>query len=189
MIPSISSEDARADWRFKVADLDQRLEAFAPGARSLGMEGDLTSTLWRAYFESGWLYLDNQIGPPVRYVELPLATTMISLSFDATNQPHIGYVAGGIGFWRYWDTINNNYSTMNLGQLGSVMTAADVYTTVDQANRDVWVCYVRGTQLLGRIQRDRYGVEYVIAEGLTAGSRLQQLGPNNGNRMQWRCSK
>lgn len=145
---------------------------------------------WRArLFRSGEIdsavWLDAPDVPEFEWLTVP-GMTEISFSFDANMRPAVTYVANGAAFLNWFDSVPGQYVTTPL--------AADVTTprvSLDDKRfiasegyqlSDVILAYVRAGNLYYRQQRDRYGIERLLAEGVTP---LIKIGMSRGLRFQF----
>lgn len=131
--------------------------------------------------------LDAPSVPEFVWLSVPYMTE-ISFSFDANMQSVVAYVAQGRACLNWFDSQSSQYVTTTL--------AADVITprvSLDDKryvgsngyqNSDVILAYVRGVNLYMRVQRERYGTEHLLAEGVTP---LIKVGFSRGLRFQYMC--
>lgn len=145
---------------------------------------------WRArLFNSGkvdaHVMLDAREVPEFVWLTVPYMTE-ISFSFDANMQPVVAFVASGQSYLNWYDSSENDYVTTSLGaDITTPRVALDdkryVATNGYQLS-DVILAYIRAGNLYYRQQRDRYGVERLLATNVKP---LIRIGFNRGLRFQW----
>lgn len=112
--------------------------------------------------------------------------TEFSFTFDQNMQPTIAYVAGGASYLRWFDSTISGFTVTNLG--AGVITPRVTYddkrtlATNGYQTSDVILAYVRDGNLYTRMQRDRYGVEYLQETGVKP---LVKIGFSRGLRLQF----
>lgn len=112
--------------------------------------------------------------------------TEFSFSFDQNMQVNIAYVLGGaVFFWRF-DSQAGDYLTSNYGSsCRSPRVRMDDGRASQLAANDVTLCYLEGTELVYRLQRERFNVRYVIADDIGIEDVLVDAGMTQGNRFQF----
>lgn len=113
--------------------------------------------------------------------------TSISFAFDQNMQPAIVYTLGWHNTFLYWwNSATSAYETLSLGAglRTPILRLDDVKETGDGVS-ELILSYTKGDCLFVRLQRDRYGVEYLVDAG---GYRfIAQCGMSAGRRFQWAC--
>ncbi len=129
--------------------------------------------------------LDAREVPEFVWLTVPYMTE-ISFSFDVNMQPVVAFVASGQSYLNWYDSSVNDYITTSLGaDITTPRVALDdkryVATNGYQLS-DVILAYIRAGNLYYRQQRDRYGVERLLATNIKP---LIRIGFNRGLRFQW----
>jgi hypothetical protein len=134
------------------------------------------------------IYTPSTYGTPVVAVTLPSAPTWISGGFDQNMRVALTYILGDGSAYFYWfDSVSNSYATTTLptGTTRPFM-ALDDNRSLQTSSSDVILSYVNGLThtLYFRAQRDRYQIEYTLAN---VGPILicTQAGLNTVNRFQF----
>lgn len=118
---------------------------------------------------------------------LPGKIEWISMAFDQNMHYNLAYILENQGAFLYWyDATQNRYVTDSLGNIRTPILRMDDVRKYTDGDNDIILSYIRGRSLCVRVQRDRFGVEYVLANN--AGSGLLQCGMNVGLRFQWSCA-
>ncbi len=145
----------------------------------------LRAYAWRIRAVGAQAVLDVPEAPGIAAVTLFTASapiTEISFTFDLNMQPVVAYVSGGVAAFWYYDTFVSGYSTLLLPDATSPRCLVDDRRNTQELNADVLLFYIRDGFLWERIQRDRYLIEYQMAEtdsvaiarvGFTRGFRIQ----------------
>lgn len=141
---------------------------------------------WRAYIKDlqVWIEADNR--PPSVLLPSPTnSITDISIAFNQNADLHYCWVDAGTARLRYYDTLTSSMQTMTLpsGVRTPKVTLDDKRPT-QTGRSDVILSYVKDdNKLYFRMQRDRFGVEYILDDGPFIS--IERLGMNNGYRLQW----
>jgi hypothetical protein len=114
--------------------------------------------------------------------------TLVSLAFDQNMQPNVSFVEDGTAKFRWYDStisgytidiINGDFPRMFLDDKRSEFTASS----------DVLLAYTRvvndAINLYFRMQRDRYGIEYLLKEGIDSNYKFTVLGMGSNLRLQF----
>lgn len=106
----------------------------------------------------------------------------LSVAFDNSMNPALSYQDGSGSHLWWYDTTIPGYATLDYP------TAVTPYITLDDnsplsiSNDDILLCYVRDGKLYYRQQRDRFTVEYWLADNVLA---LTQVAMGKNNRLQF----
>lgn len=141
---------------------------------------------------SAWIVGDDiwigPVGEPGQvYLHAP-GVTEVALAFDQAMRPHIAYVAAGQAAFYWYDTAAGQFTTMALEGVTTPRLALDEHRAQHIAASDVILAYVRAGNLYFRQQRDRFQIEYLLAETVRAGGRvglLVAMGMSSRNRLQF----
>ena len=141
---------------------------------------------WRAYIKDlqVWIEADNR--PPSILLPSPTnSITDISIAFNQNADLHYAWVDAGTARLRYYDTLTSSMQTMTLpaGVRTPKITLDDKRPT-QTGRSDIILSYVKDdNKLYFRMQRDRFGVEYLLSDGPFIS--IERLYMNNGYRLQW----
>lgn len=134
------------------------------------------------------VWVDAPNTPPTQLFALP-NITWARLAFDQNMHPVVSYVAGGQAAFWWWDPTIPGQVFTNLP-----VTAISPCVTMDDkrmiqivsGNSDVVLCYINGNNLVFRLQRDRYGTEYVWYTNITSfvsNPYVNRIGMTQGLRL------
>ena len=108
----------------------------------------------------------------------------ISFCFDQNMQPFVAFVQAGQAKYRWFDpTVNLQIITDLPAGTGTPRSCLDDKRFLQNSISDVILTYTRSGNLYYRQQRDRYGVEYLLATEVVG--QVLQVGMNVGNRLQF----
>lgn len=147
----------------------------------------LNYQLWK-----GRLYPDGRVTVAPEssgYVTETLVTTMagankLSIAFDNNMSPVVcAIVAGALKLYWYDSTIPG-FTTTTIASCRDALARIDDVRDFATAYRDIIVSYVRSNQLFYRLSRDRYTVEYLLAD-VHPWQRLYQCGMTDQFRFQF----
>ena len=115
--------------------------------------------------------------------------TWARLAFDQNMRPVVSYVAGsGPGFW-WWDpTIPGvTFTSLPSSVISPCVTMDDKRDLQTRlGNNDVVMCYINSGDLCYRLQRDRYGIEYVWLNSvnlIVSNPYVNKIGMSEGLRL------
>lgn len=109
----------------------------------------------------------------------------VALAWDQNMNYFLAYEKKDCGAFFYWyDTLTASYKTTELPS-GSRYVAAclDDHRVTQSGTSDIIIAYIKGGYLCYRQQRDRYGVEYQIAE--VGGAELRKVGMTEIGRLKF----
>lgn len=113
-----------------------------------------------------------------------LDITEMSFTFDQNGRPSVVYVQYGIAnIWWYDSTVGGMATTLIGSGVISPKVILDDKRQTQTNSSDIILGYIRNENLYYRQQRDRFGVEYLLARGVVG--RLQKLGMGNNLRLQF----
>lgn len=183
MIPRASEKVLRGSYVEQQNRSAQPLIDYERGGLVLGQAtANLTAALWTAQYIEGRVEVFREGVLPVTIFSEP-GITQIALAFDQAMQPHIAYMVGGVCKFFYYDTLQNGMRTMEIPGATSPRLCLDEKRSLFSGQADIILSYKKGTDLVVRVQRERYGVEYVLASNLPG--ELLTVGLNSVNRLQW----
>jgi len=96
--------------------------------------------------------------------------TEISMSFDQNMLPVLAFVQDGTAKLRWYDsTVESQVVTPIGADVFTPKVSLDDKRKIASANNDVILAYIKNRNLYYRQQRDRYGVEYLLATDVANG--------------------
>lgn len=187
-LPNLSNPTIQADFISPHNIVKTPLLDFARGGVALldASKGLNVKDWWCECRDSGiWV---SAFGVPETKVDvIHEKPVWISFAFDQNMHYAVTYVLTGGEAYLYWfDAQRSIYVTDALGVVNRPILRMDDVRRYSEGTNDVILSYTRGGRLCVRIQRDRYRVEYVLAEGLRG--YLLQCGMNKKLRFQWVCA-
>lgn len=136
--------------------------------------------------ENGGVYLSSAGAQPFKIETLVGKPTWISFCFDQNMHYNIAYIVNSHSFFYWYDANQQGYTTTDIGAVNTPFCRLDDVRRHPSFWNDIVLSYIRGAALCARLQRDRFSIEYVLAEN--AGSRIIQCGMNKKLRFQWHCA-
>lgn len=140
---------------------------------------------WRARIESEntQIIIDAQnIAPFVLITGVNI--TEVSLAFDQNMNPAVAYVEDGTPKLYWYDSTVPGMVTTTFPNIVTPRVSLDDKRDSQSQNNDVIFAYMKNSNLYMRMQRDRYGVEYLLAEDIDSPG-LIKIGMSRQNRFQW----
>jgi len=112
----------------------------------------------------------------------------IALAFDQNMRPFVAFVENDVGKFYWYDPIAqaNVFAEDVLGNIVTPRCQLDDKRPSQVASSDIVLAYMKGADLCFRQQRDRFGVEYILAAGV--GGKLIDIGMNHKLRFQFRIA-
>ncbi len=178
------------NYPVKSAAPDDQLRGWELGGIALNDPSEgLVYQLWQCDLE-----IDEDTSVGYVFVQAPevpktllfadLGITAVDIAFDQNMQPFVAYKQSGI--WKYWwydPTVSMMVHT-TLPNARDLRCCLDDHRRFAIATADILLCYVNSSnQLCVRYQRDRYSIEYVLANGIT--ENLVYVGMNSQGRVQF----
>lgn len=159
---------------------DQRssaLEDFEDGGVGIqNPSAGLSGYDWRCYMDSSYVYLQRTGLAPQLLFNQP-GIVELAFAFDQNMRHNVAYRLGnGHVYLRWYDTLANAYAVTDMGLGKNPRMSLDDKRSGQTGNSDVTLAYLRDGQLVYRLQRDRYSVEYTAAFGLASNLRLHNIG-------------
>jgi len=116
------------------------------------------------------IYLESSTYPKTLQLSAP-NITWIRGTFDQNMHPAISYISDGLSYLWWWDPIIHAQATLPLALdviFPNVIMDDTRPRETQLGNNDIVLTYLRGDPLAPslyfRLQRDRYGVEYLVSE-------------------------
>ncbi len=127
-----------------------------------------TATLYNAGKTSSYITLQAPNTPEYVYYTYPDMIT-VALAFDQNMFPFLTFMSGGLGWFYWYDTTVLQYklTQLPLGVSSTSCTLDDKRPLETQVGTsDIILAYINNTNLYYRQQRDRYTIEYVLAQNI-----------------------
>ena len=126
-----------------------------------GSEGMLYQ-VWTGYIENNNITLTapNQSAPTIIYSGTSLSD--LSFTFDTNMNPHAVFTDGGVPKLLWYDTTIPAQAIMTLEWNDIAAIFLDDKRPRQTGIADIIVFYVRSESLYYRLQRDRFGTEYLL---------------------------
>ncbi len=119
--------------------------------------------------------------------------TEISLAFDQNMNPFVAFVQDGDAKFWWWDTTIPGTTFTNLpANTLTPRCCLDDKRETQTGSSDIILTYVLNAKLYFRMQRDRYGTQYLLQDPFVHPSSglptvLKRIGMNKVNRLQFLC--
>ena len=110
--------------------------------------------------------------------------TELALAFDQNMRPTVAYVAGGVAKMYWYDAVAAAYVTTSYPGATSPVVTMDDKRDMQIGLNDVLLFYLQGGRVKHRRQRDRYTIEYDLADVPTGMTRIARWGFTEGKRIQ-----
>lgn len=170
-------EPPRTDTKLNLEDYD-----YGPVAVGDASEG-LRVRVWRGFVDGNNIKVEAP-GVPAATIFTYSAVTELAFTFDQNGRPFFAFVSAGAAFIRWYDSTIEDFTITALpAGAANPRCQLDDKRFSQTNSSDILLIYVRAGNLCMRRQRDRYTIEYVLANSLPSG-RLVQVGMNVVNRFQ-----
>lgn len=112
--------------------------------------------------------------------------TEVSFTFDQNMRPVVAYVASSVAKLYWYDSSVPGMVTTVFSGIKTPRVSLDDKRDIAAAGgwSDVIFAYMRGNNLYFRQQRDRFGIEYLLAAGVPS-KGIIKFGMNAQNRLQF----
>lgn len=147
----------------------------------------LSSHVWRCFVAPGGIWLERTDLPAVLWLPVSEIVKEVAFSFDQNMRPVVAYsdAVGGTKL-QWFDTLSGQYTITDYGTaIRTPRLGLDDKRNTQSQTSDALFAYIKGTQLCYRMQRERYTVERVLAEGLTAEHKLRNIGMTTNLRFRF----
>lgn len=133
---------------------------------------------WRCFADASGIWLQRDGLAAQLWVSSPGTVKELAFAFDQNMRPVVAYALSDNTVRLQWfDTLAGQYTTTNYSTtIRSPRLSLDDKRDTQSQTSDVIFAYIKGADLCYRMQRDRYGVEYVVASGLIGVSKLKNIG-------------
>lgn len=139
--------------------------------------------IWAGQVYDGGIFLFSDLVERQDILE-QLNITEMSFTFDQNGRPTVVYIQYGLAkIWWYDSTVPGMVTTAIGSGVISPKVILDDKRQTQTDSSDIILGYIRNENLYYRQQRDRFGVEYLLATGVVG--RLQKLGMGNNLRLQF----
>jgi hypothetical protein len=186
---SLSSINSPSDFLPPKDEITNRLVAKEIGGVAISDPSQgFAVKIWTARWTGGQVTIEADDVPTINWIAAEDVSD-ISLTFDQNMRPVVAWtntapVAGFTsGFMRWFDSVTNSYITTEYPGARDMRVSLDDKRPMGISESDIILTYIRNNNLYCRIQRDRYGVEYLLRERVSG--RIRRFGMNDGLRMQW----
>lgn len=180
----LSTNDVPSTFVGAKAKSDNTYQDFEDGPIEIGdISRGLNYQVWWAEIDDdkGFLMSNNQEREVFIQAD---GLSEISLSFDGNARPIVAFVANKTIYLKWFDSFSGGYTVTSFGSnLKSPKVFMDDKRSHFQKDADVIFLYVKvdASQLAYRLQRDRFGVEYVVANDVY--SKISRFGMLSNYRL------
>jgi hypothetical protein len=113
----------------------------------------------------------------------------LGFTFDQNMRPLVAMATRDKQLSLYWyDPVSAGYVTTALGQGRSPRMSMDDKRPFAGAQSDALLAYIKGKNLVYRMQRDRFLVEYPVLSDIPGHARLKHFGMCDNLRVQFTVS-
>lgn len=135
------------------------------GAELANAAHGLTGYVWKAYIdESGQIIVQREDLAERHVITTKQGVEQLDFTFDQNMRPFLTYVADGLPFYFHFNMEDSTYSEVALdNSIRFPRCELDKRETGEIPSSDIILAYTREGNLCYRVQRERYGKEYIIA--------------------------
>lgn len=148
--------------------------------------GGLQVQTWRCFVEGDEIMIGPEGGDYEVLFTAP-GTTEVALAFDSNMRPAVAFTQDGTPKLRWFDTLAGQQVIDEFPGVDSIRLTLDDPRETQEQTRDIIMTYTKDGNLYFRAQRDRFTVEYLLAENVEG--RVRRFGVNRALRMQWELVK
>lgn len=142
---------------------------------------DLTKYVWQAWTDGTTITVKRSDLATETVLVTDTSITEVDLTFDQNMRPCIAYVANGISKLYWYDSVRAMQVTDNFVGITSPRVSLDDKRRFNVSNSDIIFAYQREDKLCYRVQRERFGVEHILATN-TKKRLLWRIGMGRNNR-------
>lgn len=122
---------------------------------------DLNTHEWLCYSDNGTVYVKRKDGQPIELFTVDGEISQLDFCFDQNARPVVVYVIGNESFIYQYFTSDFEHRKLP-DTVKCPRIALDHVKLVEMPISDIVLGYCYDGKLCYRLQRDRYGVEYII---------------------------
>lgn len=139
--------------------------------------------LWTLYAdgENVWVTADGV--EPTLLFSLP-GIREVSLAFDQNMRPFVAFMQHSMARYWWYDTLTASMIFSDLPEAITPRCTLDDKRTMQQMSSDILLAYIKNNNLYYREQRDRFLIEYLLAEDVNA--ELVTIGMATNNRIRFK---
>lgn len=139
--------------------------------------------LWTAFVDGENVFVRADDVEPILLFSLP-GIREISLAFDQNMRPFIAFTQHSLARYWWYDTQISAMRFSDLPDAVSPRCTLDDKRTMQTGTSDILLAYIKNNNLYYREQRDRFTVEYLLAEDVNA--TLVTIGMATNNRIRFK---
>ena len=187
MLPgnTLASVHEYSEWKHPYPLTDEVTKAYEWGGIDItDTSQGFAAALWVLQYISGELHLGKVNTPLVPVLTVGAGVVKVALAFDANMRPAYAWQIGeDTCVLRYYDTALADFTEITFTGIYSPCLTLDDSRTQSSSISDIIFAYLKGNQLCYRQQRDRFLIEYVLAE--VTQHFLMRVGMNKSHRLQF----
>ena len=142
---------------------------------------ELTKYVWKAWTDGTSIMVKRDDLDTYHVILTDINITEIDLTFDQNMRPCIAYVANGVSKLYWYDSSRAMQVIDSFVGITSPRVSLDDKRRFNVSNSDIIFAYQKGNDLCYRVQRERFGVEHILATN-TKKSILWRIGMGRKNR-------
>lgn len=144
---------------------------------------------WRLFYktDTNEILLKRSDQPEEIFILYETDVVRVGLAFDYNMNPQVLYVRNNTTYFRWFDTSQDQYVVTTIPDALNACVSLDDSRSVAAGKNDIILAYQKQgtTGLYYRMQRDRYQVEYQLADDVPENKALHQIGMTNKMRFQF----
>lgn len=141
----------------------------------------LQDYIWKAWIENDTVFIKrDDLDNAVEFLK-DKNISEIDLTFDQNMNPCLAYVADNIPKLYFYDTAKAVYVTMTFKDIKNPKISLDDKRDFNISQSNIVFAYMRDNNLYIRLQRDRFGVEYLL-KSFDDDKTLYRIGMGVNNR-------
>lgn len=187
MLPdnTLASVHKYSEWKHPYPLTDEITTAYEWGGIDItDISQGLTAALWVLQYISGELHLGKVNTPLMPVLTVGAGVVKVALAFDTNMRPAYAWQIGENScVLRFYDTALADFTEVTFTGIYSPCLTLDDSRTQSSSISDIIFAYLKGNQLCYRQQRDRFLIEYVLAE--VTQQHLMRVGMNKSHRLQF----
>lgn len=187
MLPgnTLASVHRYSEWKHPYPLTDEITKAYEWGGIDItDTSQGFAASLWVLQYISGELHLGKINTPLVPVLTVGAGVAKVALAFDTSMRPAYAWQIGEDScVLRYYDTVLADFTEITFTGIYSPCLTLDDSRTQSSSVSDIIFAYLKGNQLCYRQQRDRFLIEYVLAE--VTQQHLMRVGMTKSYRLQF----
>ena len=120
--------------------------------------------IWEMYNIDKSIFIKRTNEPSIKLFETLYPIEWLDFCFDINMNPTVVYVENDKVFLRFFDTEIDDFNTIEVLDAHTPSISIDEYREFNISNATIVLAYMKGTNLMCRVQQERFSIEHTLKE-------------------------